>query len=102
MVLPLFAGVLHATSIGIASRGELQSAAQFAGAGMDRETTMPPVANEDQPAPRIEVSAQTVNQGCVFISDCFKRVPVPEPTSLMLFGSGLLSVAGLIRRRLLR
>lgn len=39
---------------------------------------------------------------CIFSSDCYTTVEVPEPQSLALVGSGLLSMAGLIRRRLLR
>jgi hypothetical protein len=40
--------------------------------------------------------------GCAIGADCQASIKVPEPQSLMLVGSGLLSMAGLIRRRLLR
>jgi hypothetical protein len=38
----------------------------------------------------------------VFSSNCSSTIKVIEPQSLVLVGSGLLSMAGLIRRRLLR
>jgi len=39
---------------------------------------------------------------CGFSSNCYSKMKVPEPQSLVLVGSGLLSMAGLIRRRLIR
>ncbi len=37
-----------------------------------------------------------------FGSDSSQKVHIPEPQSLVMVGTGLLSMAGLIRRRLLR
>ena len=47
-------------------------------------------------------SSRPTSDGCVFSSNCSSTIKVPEPQSLVLVGSGLLSMAGLIRRRLLR
>lgn len=47
-------------------------------------------------------SGQPASDTCVFSSNCSSTVKVPEPQSLMLFGSGLLSMAGLIRKKMIR
>lgn len=39
---------------------------------------------------------------CELTSTCRTTLKVPEPQSLVLLGSGLLSMAGMIRRKLLR
>jgi hypothetical protein len=39
---------------------------------------------------------------CTLSGDCRATTKIPEPQSLMLVGSGLLSTAGFIRRRLTR
>jgi hypothetical protein len=46
-------------------------------------------------------SSQASSDECVWSSDCSPTFKVPEPQSLVLVGSGFLSMAGLIRRRLL-
>jgi hypothetical protein len=49
-----------------------------------------------------EASSASVPDGCVFSGGCSSTLKVPEPQSLVLVGSGLLSMAELIRRRLIR
>lgn len=50
-----------------------------------------------------EAGAVRLNKGvCILASDCATTVQVPEPQSLVLVGTGLLSMAGLIRRKMLR
>jgi hypothetical protein len=49
------------------------------------------------------VSATTESEsGCGFASPCYSTIRAPEPQSLFLVGSGLIAMASLIRRRLVR
>ena len=43
-----------------------------------------------------------VSSGCIFANNCSNPVEVPEPAALVLVGTGLLLMAGIIRRRLAR
>jgi hypothetical protein len=49
-----------------------------------------------------EASTEPPPDGCVFSGACYSMVKVPEPQSLVMVGSGLLSMAELIRRRIIR
>jgi len=48
------------------------------------------------------VSSRTIPDECLFTSGCSSTMKVPEPQSLVMVGSGLLGMAGVIRRKLLR
>jgi PEP-CTERM motif len=49
------------------------------------------------------VSATTESEsGCGFAGVCYSTIRAPEPQSLFLMGSGLIAMASLIRRRLVR
>ena len=50
-----------------------------------------------------EASAYTPSEtACGFATPCYSTIRAPEPQSLVLVGSGLIAMAGLIRRRLAR
>jgi hypothetical protein len=105
----LLSGILHATPIRMLTAGErhLQDVQQFsvqAGSHAGTELTLSSVADASAPEARINpASTVPVASGvCLFDSSCYSTVQVPEPQSLMLVGTCLLSMAGLIRKRLLR
>ena len=49
-----------------------------------------------------DANSTALPDGCLFTAGCGTTLKVPEPQSLVLVGSGLLSMAELIRRRLIR
>jgi len=103
----LLSGILHATPITSIGKTQLQDAKQLAGQGgglaLTRAAVEPLAAVNAQPAYlNSDASVQPAAAACLFSGDCYTAVQVPEPQSLVLVGSGLLSMAGLIRRRMLR
>jgi hypothetical protein len=83
--------------------------------GPDLEMTSQKIAGHAQrltaaavPAVAIKLEEKATNSGttgpslCELSNTCRTTLKVPEPQSLVMFGTGLLSMAGMIRRKLLR
>jgi ABC-type enterobactin transport system permease subunit len=103
----LLTGILHATPIRTLTAGEryLQNAQQFAmltGSPAGPKLTLSSVTSVAAPRINPASSIPAASGVCLFDPSCYATVQVPEPQSLMLVGSCLLSMAGLIRRRLVR
>jgi hypothetical protein len=100
LTLLIFSAVLHATSI---KDNRLQR--------LVLETRKPSVALTGEngaltsadaflaPNPRSDFSSNPGTPSCLLASNCPSPVEVPEPQSLLLFGTALLSVASMIRHR---
>src|SRR5271167_3410638 len=100
----LLSATLHATSITTFGESQLQNSKRPA----SREVALDETKVATTPAatdmalmlhPNTEAAVQP-STVCILSSACPTSLEVPEPQSLVLVGSGLLSAAGLIRRLL--
>jgi len=67
----------------------------------DAQTATGPCANSASPFSIVTTSAYTLQTGAqVNTTTTALAAAVPEPASMMLFGSGMLGLAGMIRRKL--
>jgi len=100
----LFSGILQATPITNVSEGQLLSSSrQLAPAASFSTAAKAPARAAVSAARQNTVRAmRTALITNTFGTDSYEKIHVSEPQSLVMVGTGLLSMAGLIRRRLLR
>ncbi len=100
----LFSGILQATPITNVSEGQLLSSSQqlVQAASFSTAAKAPARAAVSAAHQNTVRAVRTALMTYTFGTDSNEKVHVPEPQSLVMVGTGLLSIAGLIRRRLLR
>jgi hypothetical protein len=108
-VFLLFGGMAYATPVGdlgINDPPDVLPLVRPADSQLSTRSGLSFATGDTKSAPRLIVGfiapAEPSPDDCVFSSNCSSTIKVIEPQSLVLVGSGLLSMAGLIRRRLLR
>jgi hypothetical protein len=100
-------GILHATRImekgGLGVHNSKQSASY--GAPPERGNNTLLVATAVNSAARLEAEKTrqpSPSSGCFLASNCTNPVHIPEPEALAVLGTVLLSLASLLRRRVMR
>jgi hypothetical protein len=101
--LLLLGGIVYATPISSVGRAKLQDSEQVANLRTNQSgTALGPASSAVATGLTPDTSVYSFTDGSFFANNRYTTVNVPEPQSLVLVGTGLLSIAGLIRRRLLR
>jgi len=101
--LLLLGGMVYATPISSVGRAKLQDSKQVANLRTNQfGAAFGSSSSAVQTGLNPDTSVYSPKDGSFFANNRYTTVNVPEPQSLVLVGTGLLSIAGLIRRRLLR
>ena len=107
LMVGLLGGEVYATPIVTFNDADLEGSKYLTGVNslqLSRAATSAIVKSTAVSVQRWEDASSTapLPDGCLFTAGCNTMLKVPEPQSLVLVGSGLLSMAELIRRRLIR
>src|SRR5579863_10174931 len=101
--LLLLGGMVYATPISSVGRAKLQDSGQVSNVRSNQSgTALGAASSAAATGLNPDTSVYSPRDGSFFANNRYTTVNVPEPQSLVLVGTGLLSIAGLIRRRLLR
>lgn len=105
LALLAMAGIAQATPI-VNFGADLEVAPKPIAATVVKTATRDAASAAPAADPTTEVDANSASVTgpslCALSGTCTKTVKVPEPQSLVLVGSGLLSMAGVLRRKFLR
>jgi PEP-CTERM motif len=98
----LLGGIVFATPISSIGRAKLQDSGQIANHRNNQAGVVFGASSAVGSGSTPKSTVYLIQDGGLFAGSQYSTVKVPEPQSLVLFGTGLLSLAGLIRRRLVR